>query len=346
VRTQDLRCILEDIYEGKLSVSAARHALKTLREKGSPYPPFVIWLGVIVISVAFAIDIAGTWEAVLWAALTSMVTGLVFLASDRIAEFSKISPLVGTLASGVIVMGAYKLGWVAEAPGLLLIASTFVFIPGDSISIQAYELAGGRWSAGVDRLFYSLITLLLQATGAYLAIIVTGTAVGELFPATARDIFPWWAIYPSRFLLVLGVLLAFQMSWRQFPRALITLWAVTIVGQVSSMAYGEVSGTFVAAAVGMVLSIWQSRKPRSIPAYVLMIPVVFALSPGSHGLRQLETWISGQTITGIQDLSTMFAILSAIAMGMVVGSSIIHRWRWISREKTKSDLTRQTAGSL
>lgn len=63
-----------------------------------------------------------------------------------------------------------------------------------------------------------------------------------------------------------------------------------------------------------------------------MIPIVFALSPGSHGLRQLETWISGRAITGIRDFSTMFAILSAIALGMVVGSALMHRWRWIPKE--------------
>jgi uncharacterized membrane protein YjjB (DUF3815 family) len=76
---------------------------------------------------------------------------------------------------------------------------------------------------------------------------------------------------------------------------------------------------------------WQARKPRSIPAFVLMIPIIFALSPGSHGLRQLETWLSGEAITGVKDLQTLVTILLAIAMGMVVGRTIAHRWRWIAK---------------
>ncbi len=326
--TQDLKNMLADIYDGKLSVSTARQALENLHDKEPPYSPFLVWLGVVVVSVGFAVDIVGTWEGLLWAGITGIATGLVFLAADRVAGFNKVAQLVATLASGVIVMIAYKFGWTAAAPGLLLISSTFVFMPGDSISTQAYELAEGRWSAGVDRLFYSIIMLVLMVTGTFLAAAFTGTAVEELFPSGPHESFAWWAAYPGRFVFLIGILLAFQMSKKQFLPALVTLWIVTGVAQVSSLAYGELAGTFIATTVGMILALWQARKPRSIPSFVLMIPIVFALSPGSHGLRQLETWVSGETITGITDLKTLAATLLAIAMGMVVGHAIAHRWRW------------------
>ena len=329
--TQDLKNMLADIYAGKLSVSEARAALKSLHDKEPPYPAFLVWLGVVIVAMGFAVDIVGTWEGLLWAGITGMVTGVVFVAADRVAGFGKIAQLVATFASGVIVMIAYQFGWTAAAPGLLLIASTFVFIPGDSISTQAYELAQGKWSAGVDRLFYSIIMLVLQVTGAYLALMLTSTAVAELLPTGPHDAFPWWAVYPGRFVFLIGILLAFHMSPKHFVRALVTLWVVTAVAQVSSMAYGEVVGTFIATAVGVILALWQAQKSRSIPAFVLMIPIIFALSPGSHGLRQLETWLSGQTITGVQDLQTLVSILLAIAMGMVVGRTLAHRWRWINQ---------------
>jgi uncharacterized membrane protein YjjP (DUF1212 family)/uncharacterized membrane protein YjjB (DUF3815 family) len=329
--TQDLKNMLEDIYAGKLPVTAARQALKTLHDKEPPYSPFLVWLGVVIVSVGFAVDIVGTWEGMLWAGITGMATGVAFVAADRVAGFGKIVPLVATLASGIIVILAFRFGWTAAAPGLLLISSTFVFIPGDSISTQAYELAEGKWSAGVDRLFYSIIMLVLQVTGAFIAVVITGTAVGELFPTGAHDTFAWWAAYPGRFVFVIGILLAFHMSWKHFVPVIITLWIVTAVAQLSSMAYGEVAGTFFATIVGTVLAMWQARKPRSIPAFVLMIPIIFALSPGSHGLRQLETWVSGTTITGVNDLQTLATVLLAIAMGLVVGRTIAHRWSWIAR---------------
>ena len=329
--TQNLKNLLGDIYAGKLSVSEARATLDELAGKKPPYGPFLVWLGVVIVSIGFAVDLVGTWEGILWAGITGMLTGVVFLAGDRIEGLGKIAPLVATLGSGLIVMIAYKFGWTVAAPGLLLISATFVYIPGDSISMQAYELAAGRWSAGVDRLFYSIMMLVLQVTGAALAVVLTGSAIAEIFPSGPHDAFPWWAAYPGRFVLVTGVMFAFHMSPKHFPRAIVTLWVVTAVAQVSSMAFGEVAGTFFATVVGTILALWQARKPHSIPAFVLMIPIIFALSPGSHGLRQLETWISGTTITGVNNLATLASVLLAIAMGMVVARSIAHRWRWIAQ---------------
>jgi uncharacterized membrane protein YjjP (DUF1212 family)/uncharacterized membrane protein YjjB (DUF3815 family) len=328
--TQTLKDLLADIYAGKLSVAEARSALEALHKKEPPYPPFLNWLGVVIVSIGFAVDVVGTWEGMLWAGITGMATGLAFVAADRVAGFGKIAQLVATMASGIIVMLAYKYGWTAAAPGLLLISSTFVFIPGDSISTQAYELSMGNWSAGVDRLFYSMIMLVLQVTGAFLAIALTGTAVAELFPTGPHDAFAWWAAYPGRFVFVIGILLAFNMSLKQFVPAIVTLWIVTAVAQVSTMAYGGVAGTFIAMTVGTILALWQARKPRSIPSFVLLVPIVFALSPGSHGLRQLETWVSGEKITGVHDLTTLVSVLLAIAMGLVVGRAIAHKWRWIA----------------
>ena len=323
--THDLKCLLADIYDGNLSVSESRRAIKKLAVKEAPYPPLLVWLGVVIVSIGFAVDVVGTWEGLLWAGITGLATGLVFLAADRVAGFNKVAPIAATLVSGVVVMLAYKFGWTAASPGLLLVASTFVFIPGDSISTQAYELAEGRWSAGVDRLFYSIIMLVLMVTGVFLASAVTGTPLGELFPSGPHDAFPWWAAYPGRFVFVIGILFAFNMSRQHFPQAIVTLWIVTAVAQISTMAYGELAGTFIAMTIGTILALWQARKPRSIPAFVLMIPIIFALSPGSHGLRQLETWVSGETITGIHDFSTLVGTLLAIAMGMVVGRSIARR---------------------
>lgn len=332
--TQNLKDLLAEIHVGKLSVTEAHKAVEDLAHREPPYGPFLVWLGVVIVSIGFAVDVVGTWEGLLWAGITGMATGVAFLAADRVEDFGKIVPLVATLASGLIVMIAFKLGWTAVAPGLLLIASTFVFIPGDSITTQAYELAAGRWSAGVDRLFYSIIMLVLQVTGAFLAIVLTGSAIAEVFPSGPHDAFPWWAAYPGRFVFVVGIMLAFHMSTKHFVRAIVTLWVVTAVAQVSSMAYGELAGTFVAAIVGTILALWQARKPTSIPSYVLMIPIIFALSPGSHGLRQLETWISGATITGVHDLTTLVSTLLAIAMGMVVGRAIAHRWRWTTKSNS------------
>ena len=83
--TQALKDTLADIYAGKLSVDEAPEALKKLKKKKPPYTSFLVWLGVVTISVAFAVDIVGTWKGLLWGGITAMATGLVFLAADRVS---------------------------------------------------------------------------------------------------------------------------------------------------------------------------------------------------------------------------------------------------------------------
>jgi ABC-type uncharacterized transport system substrate-binding protein len=61
-----------------------------------------------------------------------------------------------------------------------------------------------------------------------------------------------------------------------------------------------------------------------------MTPIIFAVSPGSHGLRQLEVWVSGDAITGVNDLQTLAGTLFAI--GMMVGRVLVGgRWDWIPK---------------
>jgi uncharacterized membrane protein YjjP (DUF1212 family) len=332
--TQNMKDLLADIFEGKLSVAEARKTLKGIHEKKAPYSPLQMWFGIITIGVGFSMDIVATWEGLIWAVITGMFTGLIFLAQDRSAVFAKIAPLVAGLVSGLIVMIAWKLGFTSASPGLLLIAATFVFIPGDSISMQAYELIDGKWSAGVDRLFYAIIMLVLLVVGVYIAAALTDTSLKEIFPdAGSARVFPWWGIYIGRVFLLIGILYSFQMSWKHFLPALIPLWIITGVAQISTMGFGEIAGAFIATIVGTVIAMYMARKPKSIPSFVILIPIIFALSPGSHGLRQLEVWISGETITGINNLTTLGATIFAIAMGLVIGRVIAFRWRWMKKTK-------------
>lgn len=341
--TQTLKEVLPEIYAGNLSVTEARRRVQGIAHARPLYGPWLVWAGIMIIGMAFAVDVVGTWEGVVWGGLTGTVVGVVFLMQNRFEGFNKIAPLVAALASGIVVMLAWRVGWVTSAPGLLLIASTFVFIPGDSISTQAYELAAGRWSAGVDRLFYAIIMLVLMAAGAALAQAMTGVPRSELFPTSPNDGFAWWAAYPARAFFLVGILLVFQMRWAHFPTALLTLWMVTAVAQGVTVTFGGLAGTFSAMAVAVILADWQGRTVRGIEPYILLIPVIFALSPGSHGLRQLEVWVSGTPSGGIQDLETLFGTLLAIAVGLVVGRTISESWRLTPRRYANATLTKDGA---
>jgi len=86
--TQNLKDLLADIYAGKLSVTEAHKAVEDLANREPPYGPILVWLGVVIVSIGFAVDVDGTWVGLLWAGITGMATGVAFLAADRVEGFA------------------------------------------------------------------------------------------------------------------------------------------------------------------------------------------------------------------------------------------------------------------
>jgi uncharacterized membrane protein YjjP (DUF1212 family) len=322
-----LKSWLLDVEGGKLAPAAARDYLKDVAATGPVYSPLLRIFGVMALSFGFSIDIVGTWEAGIVAFLTGIISGFFLLQAERSLNWALFAPLIASFFVSLAVIVAYDLGWVSEVPGLLMISALFVFIPGDSITMQAVELIEGRWTAGVARLFYSIVLLLLLAIGAVLAAAVTGTSTDLLAPGNAAGDFPWWAPYPGHIIFTIGVALAFQMRWSDVPLAIAVTLIVTAISQAGAILFGDTAGTFLAAIGMTVIAGYIAQNPKRAPAYVWMITPFFMLTPGSHGLRAFESIIGGQPITGVEDLGTLFGTLLTIALGMIVGVALTKDWR-------------------
>jgi len=320
-----LKALLEKVYAGALSPAEAGKRLREIRKAPPVYPVALRFLGGILLAIAFAIDLVGTWEGVLAAILTAIVSTPFFVAPPRIKNFILISGMTAAFASGIVAMVAFKWGWFAAAPGLLLIAANFVFVPGDSICVQALELAEGRWGPGVDRFFYSIMVLALEATGVVFAAIVTATPFDQIFSSMPTATFPWWAVYPGHVVFMLGSLWAFQIRREDFVPALVIVMITTVVAQLGTIGFGEIFGCFVGMLAATVVSIAYVRRTGRSAAFVFMVTPFYVLTPGSHGLRTFEAWISGSEILGVNNFSSLIGIILALAFGILLGSMIMHR---------------------
>jgi uncharacterized membrane protein YjjB (DUF3815 family) len=181
------------------------------------------------------------------------------------------------------------------------------------------------------------MVLALQVVGVILAAIVTQSAAAEIFPAVVSTDFAWWAIYPISFIFLLGNMLAFQMRIKDYIPALIILLLARAGAQLGTIAYGEFLGTLVGMLVATVAAIWYAKRSEDhSPAFVFLITPIFALSPGSHGLRAMECWITGNQITGVNNLATLGSVLLAIAIGMLMGSMLMHGMSGLRRTTVKS----------
>jgi len=320
-----LKALIEDVYAGALSPTQAGERLREIRNTPPVYSLPLRFLGGILLAVAFAIDLVGTWEGVVAAIVTAIVATPFFVAPPRIRNFNLISGLSAAFVSGIVAMVAWQWGWFAAAPGLLLISANFIFIPGDSVCIQALELAAGRWGPGVDRLFYSLTALALETAGIVLAAIVTVTPFDQIFSSMPQATFPWWAVYPGHVVFMLGSFWAFQMRRKDFVPALVIVLITTAVAQLGTITYGEIAGSFVGMLVATIVSIEYVRRTGRSAAFVFMVTPFYCLTPGSHGLRTFEAWVSGAEIIGVNNFSTLLGTVLALAFAILLGSMIMHR---------------------
>jgi uncharacterized membrane protein YjjB (DUF3815 family) len=118
-------------------------------------------------------------------------------------------------------------------------------------------------------------------------------------------------------------MLTFSMRPADFPWALAVLLGTAAVAQLGTRATGEVVGTFLGAVAMTAAALLLARSPRRPPAYVMYLGAFYVLTPGSHGLRGLESWLGGHPIQGYQGLSDMVALFTALAVGMLVAAAAV-----------------------
>ena len=202
-----------------------------------------------------------------------------------------------------------------------MVLCLFFFIPGDAISAAMLELADGRMIVGASWLIYSVAMLLVLAFGAFVATVVAGVPERYLFDVTVQDTLGFWVAWGGWILFALGTMLAFSMRPADFPWALGLILLTAGVAQLGTRACGEVVGTFIAAVVMTAVALRAARSPRRPPAYVLYLGAFYVLTPGSHGLRGLESWLGGHAIQGFRGIGDMVQLFTALAVGMLVGAA-------------------------
>jgi uncharacterized membrane protein YjjB (DUF3815 family) len=178
-------------------------------------------------------------------------------------------------------------------------------------------------TAGAARLVYSVVILLVLAFGALGATVVLQVPQSHLFDTTVPGNLGPMAVWVGWVLFAVGVMLTFSMAPRDFPWALGLVLLTAAVTELGTRALGDPAGTFLGALTMTVVALLLGRRPGSPPAYVLFLGSFYVLTPGSHGLRGLESWIGGDQVQGLTGLAEMIGLLVAIAVGMLVAAAVV-----------------------
>ncbi|HTR32280.1 MAG TPA: threonine/serine exporter family protein [Gaiellaceae bacterium] len=324
-----LRGLLDEIDAGGVAPAAAAARLAEIR--ALPVRWSAPWqvLGLVLFSVGFGISVQSTWQEVGVSAAAGLLVGLIVVGGQHSKRVAIVEPFVASVAVSALVLVLFKHGWLHGGPIQLMVPALFYFIPGDAISAAALELADGRITAGAARIVYSVMALLVLAFGALVATVLVQVPARSLFDMTVPGNLGPVAVWGGWVLFALGVMLTFSMLPRDFPYALGLVLLTAIAAALGTHLFGDPVGTFLGAVVMTVTALLLERLPSLPPAYVLYLGAFYVLTPGSHGLRGLESWLGGHPIEGVTSLGTMVVLLTAIALGMLVGAALVRPSRGV-----------------
>ncbi|WP_329300764.1 threonine/serine exporter family protein [Streptomyces sp. NBC_00659] len=315
-----LKPLVQDVQAGRIGVAEADRRPAAIETSRPPYPWWLKLLGIVLFTLGFAPLMQATWYEIGATAVLGTVAAVLAVTADRIPRYATVLPLVVSTAVSVITVEVFARDTSHGGPVLLMLPALFFFVPGDYLSAAAAELAAGYITTGAIRLVYSAFLLVQLYVGVLLGLFLTGTSTRAFFDIAAASDLPRWALFLSWIVFTTGTLLAFAIPFRLLPLLLLLVYVTVAVQSLATKAIGETGGTFVAAAVLAAAATRLALRPDRPPRLVLLLPGFFTLTVGSLGMRGLTTLAGGYVIEGFRDLLKLVTIVTAIAVGLVLGA--------------------------
>jgi uncharacterized membrane protein YjjP (DUF1212 family) len=318
-----LKPLLLDVRTGRIGLAAADRRLAEIMAAPPPYPWWLNFLGIVLFSLGFAPLMQPTWyEIGTTAVLGALAAGLA-VAARQVPLLARILPLVVSVVVSVVTIELFADDPARGGPVLLMLPALFYFVPGDYLSAATAELSAGLITTGAIRLVYSVFLLVQLYLGVLLGVVVTGTDRRALFDVAATADLPRWALFLAWVVFTAGTVLAFAVPVRFFWPLLVLVYVTVGVQSACTKLVGETGGTFVAAVVLSAAATLIARVPDRPPRLILILPGFFTLTVGSLGMRGLTTLAGGHVIAGFQDLMQLITIVTALAVGLVVGGALV-----------------------
>ncbi|AWT44765.1 MULTISPECIES: threonine/serine exporter family protein [Streptomyces] len=317
-----LKPLLAEVGAGRVGLAEAERRLAAIEAAPPPYPWWLKFLGIVLFSLGFAPLMQPTWYEVGTTAVLAALAAAFAVTAGRLPRLALILPLVVAATVSVVTIELFADDPARGGPVLLMLPALFYFVPGDYLSAAAAELAAGLITTGAIRLVYAVFLLVQLYVGVLLGVLVTGTSTHALFDMAAEADLPRWALFLAWIVFTAGTLLAFAIPPRWFLPLLLLVYLTVGVQSACTKLVGEAGGTFLAAAVLAAAATLIARGTGRPPRLILLLPGFFTLTVGSLGMRGLTTLAGGYVIQGFDDLLKLVTVVTALAVGLVVGGAL------------------------
>ena len=326
----ETRLIRQQLLDGTIDREQALARLTSLRGRPERYPGWLSGLAWVVASVGIGLILQpGAVNVLLTALCSGIVLGLARL-SARSKALATLLPSVAAFVVACLVFGAASAGLVDGALRTLL-PPLAILLPGAILVTGLSEIAAGAMVAGVSRVGYGVVQLLLFALGILAAAALLRVPPEALSNIRVDDL-GWWAAPLGLVLVSIGLCLMESVRLSLMPWVVLVLLAAFIAQVLGQQLFGAALGGFLGAvAATFAAAVVELFRPQ-LPRLVLFLPAFWMLVPGSLGLlsvTELALVPGGSASAGF----AVVELVGAIALGLLVGSVLARSLRAVAHRR-------------
>ena len=312
--------VMEDVEHGRCDASAAITRLDEIAGAPSRYSRRVSALGYSLACAGAACFFSGgPWEigvAFLMAMGTFLLGRILPRRPDTVGLFE---PLAGFL----VAFGALFIGRTLHPldDRVVTLASLIVLIPGLTLTTGFLELASRHLVSGMARIAGAAAIFLTLLVGVALAWRLGEAVLPAASEELARRPMPAW----STWVAALIAPFAFGVLFETRPKEIGVVFLTGIPGYVAARFGAEIMGPDLGPFIGaFVIGIASNLYARSTnrPALVPLTPGILLLVPGSFGFRSLTSFLSDNTVVGI-DLAFQTGVVAAALVGGLLAANVV-----------------------
>lgn len=327
-QADEVRSVVHRLLARQIDAEEVLAVLEDISSRQPRYPTWLVGLGWVGFSVGIGLILQPDPMSLLVNAVCAVIVWVLVGVSQRMAFVGKVLPTVAAFAVACVAFSADQLG-LLDAPLRTILAPLAILLPGSALVTGISELAAGAMVAGVSRIGYGVVRLLLFAAG-----IVAAVALFDVPPQDLNnvrvDTLGWWSAPLGLLLIGVGV------SLMQGVRERLMLWitlnvAVSFVAQTVGQELGgaTLGGFLAAGAATLGAALIEMVRPK-LNRMVVFLPAFYLLVPGSLGLlsvTQSAVDSEGLAATGFAITQLIVSIALGLLFGAAAAQSIRGAWR-------------------
>ncbi|MGZ3446393.1 MAG: threonine/serine ThrE exporter family protein [Myxococcaceae bacterium] len=319
-----LDAVAREVKAGRIGPREASVRIDAIGRSPLPYPPPMVLFAYCLAAAGAVLLFGEDGPEAVTAAVAGLAVGTVALVRSRVRELDLTAEVVSAFLAGLICQTASARIWPLD-PRVATLGAVVVLLPGFTLTQAVRELQTRNLLSGLSGLGASSVSFFALVIGA-----VLGGALGARVVGPARvppvDELPTWLFLLGAAALGLAAVVVLRAPPREAPSVVGAALLSAAVSGAVSRTFGPALGAFAGAvAIGLVAHL--NARFRNRPVWLVTIPGVLVLVPGSIGYRSLLELVDRDVATSIETALQMFLTAAAIVFGLMLSDALGARSR-------------------